>query len=229
MRILGLETSGYSGSVALAEGNQLVAQIILPEKQRTAQGLAPAIAQLLETAGWRSQQIQLVAVTAGPGSFTGLRVGVMSAKTFAYAVDAEVLAVDTLDVIAQQAPALRPRISVVIDAQRNQLFEATFEHLPSDGWRRLTATHILDDERWISWLQEECRTSDWLVSGSSLTKLGNRLPPGIPSVELANWQPLAATVCAVAWRDYQTGRRDDLWKLAPDYYRPSAAEEQAKK
>src|SRR5687768_6416743 len=110
LRILALETSGRSGSVAALIGQvvpvrtRVIGQQALDDHQRNAQSLAPAIRSLLDVAGWRPADVQLVAVTAGPGSFTGLRVGVTTAKVFAYATSAAVLGVDTLEVIAQQAP-----------------------------------------------------------------------------------------------------------------------------
>lgn len=229
MRILGLETSGYSGSVALVDHETLVAQVILPERQRTAQGLAPAIAQALASAGWQPRDIELVAVTTGPGSFTGLRVGVMSAKGFAYAVNAQVLAIDTLDVLAYQAPILHTRLSTILDAQRNQLFEASFARGENSSWQRLTATRIIDEAAWLTELSVQSSSGDWAVTGAALAKLGSRLPPSLACVEVGAHQPLAASVCALALRDYRRGRRDDLWQLTPQYYRPSAAEEQQAK
>ncbi|MFM9115803.1 MAG: tRNA (adenosine(37)-N6)-threonylcarbamoyltransferase complex dimerization subunit type 1 TsaB [Planctomycetota bacterium] len=229
MRILGLEASGYSGSVALVDDETRVAQIVLPERQRTAQGLAPAIADALASAGWRPRDIELVAVTSGPGSFTGLRVGVMTAKGFAYAVDAQVLAVDTLDVLAQQAPIRSDRLSTILDAQRNQLFEASFARSPDGSWQRLTATRIIDEAAWLTEVTAQSASTDWSVTGAALGKLGNRRPPSLACVDADAQQPLAASVCAVALRDYRGGRRDDLWQLTPQYYRPSAAEEQQAK
>src|SRR5687768_12135976 len=104
MRILALETSGLSGEVALLEGERVIAEQWLDPGQRTARSLAPGMKQILQTAGWQPRDVQLVAVTIGPGSFTGLRVGVTAAKTLAYAVGCEVMGVDTLEVIAAQAP-----------------------------------------------------------------------------------------------------------------------------
>src|SRR5690606_26963117 len=127
MKILALETSGMSGEVALLDDGQLLVTETLSPQQRTAQSLAPGIASSLAKANWRAQDIGLVAVTIGPGSFTGLRVGATTAKTFAYAAGCEVLGVDTLEVIAQQAPVSSDTLWAVLDAQRSQLFAARFE------------------------------------------------------------------------------------------------------
>src|SRR5258707_1343424 len=131
MKILALETSGTAGSVAALEGEQLLKTAALDPVQRTARTLAPAIRDLLKQVGWRPADVQLVAVTAGPGSFTGLRLGVTTAKTFAYAVGCQVLGVNTLEVIASQSPPECSLLEVVLDAQRQQLFAAALDRGPS--------------------------------------------------------------------------------------------------
>src|SRR5271163_2151267 len=96
-RILALETSELTGSVAAAADGNVLAELQLDPQQRSAQSLAPAIRALLAQVGWQPADIDLLAVTIGPGSFTGLRVGVATAKVFAYACGAEVLGISTLE------------------------------------------------------------------------------------------------------------------------------------
>jgi tRNA threonylcarbamoyladenosine biosynthesis protein TsaB len=100
VKILSLETTDLSGSVAASDSSKLLLELELNSSQRSAQSLAPAIHSLLQQVGWKPADVELVAVTVGPGSFTGLRVGVTAAKTFAYAVGADVLGIDTLETIA---------------------------------------------------------------------------------------------------------------------------------
>ncbi|HWC91080.1 MAG TPA: tRNA (adenosine(37)-N6)-threonylcarbamoyltransferase complex dimerization subunit type 1 TsaB, partial [Pirellulales bacterium] len=103
-RVLALETSGLSGSVALLDAGRPLAELPLPVGQRSAQSLVPTIDALVRQLDWRLEQIGLVAVTSGPGSFTSLRIGVSTAKCLAYAWGAEIQGVSTLEVIARQAP-----------------------------------------------------------------------------------------------------------------------------
>src|SRR5205823_12731147 len=124
-------TSGFAGSVALLDGPRLLEERKLESERRSAQTLAPAIVELLHSAGVQPQQIRLVTTTTGPGSFTGLRVGITTAKTFAYAVGAEVMGISTLEAIVLGVPAGlladQPReIQAVIDAQRKELFVGRF-------------------------------------------------------------------------------------------------------
>jgi tRNA threonylcarbamoyladenosine biosynthesis protein TsaB len=227
--ILAFDTSGFSGSVAVLDGSRVLVEAALAAERRSAQTLAPAIADVLRSAQVEARHVRLVATTVGPGSFTGLRVGVTTAKTFAYAVRAEVMGVSTLEAIAQQAlldslAAGGTEVQAVLDAQRRELFVGSFRRGRDNGVaiERLEADQLMPADAWLRSLR-----SGMVVTGSGLQKIGTLLPVGVVAVDPVQWQPLARTVGQLAWRDYQMGRRDDLWKLSPVYLRPSYAEEKA--
>lgn len=124
-KLLALETTDVSGSVALCDGGQIVGRRSLASDQRSAQTLAPTIQALLQDYGWKPSDVDVVGVTIGPGSFTGLRVGVATGKMFAWATNAQIVGVDALDVVVESIirsnvlSATTPSIlSVGIDAQR---------------------------------------------------------------------------------------------------------------
>src|ERR1700753_1009836 len=96
-RLLILETSHRVGKVALASGDSIVGERTLDESRRHARDLAPAIQTLLGAQGWRARDLDGVIVSRGPGSYTGLRVGIMSAKTLAFATGCALLAIDTFE------------------------------------------------------------------------------------------------------------------------------------
>jgi tRNA threonylcarbamoyladenosine biosynthesis protein TsaB len=221
--ILAFDTSGFAGSVALLDGPAVLAERLLDPARRSAQTLAPAVAEVLREQGVQPKQVGLVATTIGPGSFTGLRVGVTTAKTWAYATGGAVIGLSTLAVIAEQVPAeLRVTASgvhAVLDAQRKELFVGRFR---ADG-QRLADDAIVPADRWLQDLSSSATSI--IVTGSGLSKLLDRMPPGVIAMSPENWEPRAATVGRLAWRDYERGRRDDLWRLAPLYLRPSYAEE----
>jgi tRNA threonylcarbamoyladenosine biosynthesis protein TsaB len=232
--ILAFDTSSFAGSVALLEAERVIAQRQLDPARRSAQTLAPAIAEILAEANMRPADVRLVATTIGPGSFTGLRVAVTAAKTFAYAARCDVIGLSTLDVIAAQIPssplagegsgvrgstAARAEIHAVIDAQRKELFVARFRS-GKYGPERLGPDAIIAAQAWLDAL-----APGTIVSGSALEKLESRLPPHVVAVPNPLRDPQATTVGQLAWREFQRGRRDDLWKLAPAYLRPSYAEE----
>ncbi len=235
MLTLAFDTSGFAGSVAVLDGSRPLEEIVLEADRGSARTLAPAIDQALKRAGIEPVQIKLVATTVGPGSFTGLRVGVTTAKTFAYAVGAEVLGIGTLEAIALGVPPEllvgRPReIHAVLNAQRRELFVGRFRFTGADipvcqpyelpTLTRIEPDKIITADEWLARL-----AIGTLVTGGGVAKLEERLPAGVLAVPLSDRQPRASVVGRLAWRDYQAGRRDDLWKLAPVYLRPSYAEE----
>lgn len=223
-RILALETSGRQGSVATlwghSSGVEPIGQISLTASQRTAEALAPTLKQLLENTGWTPDSIHLVAVTIGPGSFTGLRIGVTTAKVFAYAVGAEVIAVNTLDVLTAQAPTSMKSLWTIMDAQRQELFAAKYVIGHSGKYEMERGTFIVSQDAWLASLQ----MGEW-VTGPALNRLTTRPPSCVTTTPQEAWQPMAEAVGQVAWHAYQAGQRDNLWRLAPNYYRASAAEE----
>jgi tRNA threonylcarbamoyladenosine biosynthesis protein TsaB len=226
----------------------VVAELRLDPARRSAQTLAPAIAELLAGQQVAPQQVNLVAVAVGPGSFTGLRVGVTTAKTFAYAVGAQVMGVSTLEVIGLQAAewlltgppeegaavgsagaraAAGREVHALLDALRGELFVGRFriDALAGAAARaliRMAGDELLAYDTWLARLPAGAA-----VSGPGVQRVAARLPAGVMTAPETLWEPRAATVGRLAWRDYENGRRDDLWKLAPAYLRPSYAEEKA--
>lgn len=220
MRILALETTERIGSVALADEGDLLAEAQLPGNLRSAQSLAPAIQQLLGQIRWTPQDVQLVAVTVGPGSFTGLRIGIATAKAFAYAVGAEVLGVDTHETLALACPHEISDLTTVIDAQRGQVMARTFQRNSSGELAAKSDSELLDVDQWLASLAPGTR-----VTGPILRRIADRLPPDREPLSPNLWQPTAGHVALLAHKQYSAGRRDDLWQLAPVYSRLSAAEE----
>ena len=220
MRILALETTERVGSVAAWRDGNLLLQNDLDPNQQSARSLAPILRDLLGQVGWRPGDVGLVAVSQGPGSFTGLRVGVSTAKTFAYAVGAEVLGVDTLQTIAAAAPDDLSRLAVAVDAQRGEVVAQRFERGDDGLPKPVDSPHLLPIDAWLAGLPPGCN-----VSGPVLRKLAGRLPAHIVPLESSYWRPTAANVARLAARDYAAGRHDDLWSFVPRYCRPSAAEE----
>lgn len=228
MRIIAIETSGRHGSVAALQGEpeaaRLLRQTALGGDERTAQSLAPAMKDLLAQVDWSPQSVELVAAAVGPGSFTGLRIGVTAAKTFAYAVGAQVIGVNTLAALAEQVHATDvasgTRLWTILDAQRQELFVARFDGDNIKGHALDCATSIIALDAWLAALQP----GDQVV-GPPLRKLKSQLPRGVVALPQELWQPMATAVGRVAWQAHQSGQRDDVWKLLPRYYRASAAEE----
>jgi len=220
VRILALETSSNRVSAAILEHQQVITEANLDVPRQAARWLTSAIADQLTCAGWNPADIQLVAVTSGPGSFTGLRIGVTTAKTFAYATHADILAVNTLDVVAAQAKHWEGTLETVIDAQRQQVFTCQYIRQTDGTIQRCSEVQIVDNSQWLDNLAH----GSW-VTGSGLQRLESQLPKKIQVVDPNYWKPTAVTVGQLANQYHLAGRRDDFWKITPNYFRRSAAEE----
>lgn len=225
-KTIAVETSGRPGSLAAltATGNETVLErfVELDHTKGTAQSLAPALRDLLAEIAWSPQSIDLVAVAVGPGSFTGLRIGVTMAKALAYAVGADVVGVNSLSAISVRVPAAPSPLWAIMDAQRQELFAAKFSADQSGRVKIDGDTRIVSRDAWLADLKAGDR-----VTGPALGRLLRQLPQGVIVVPEDNWQPSAVAVGQLAWQCYCDGHVDDVWTLSPAYYRPSAAEEKA--
>ena len=127
MKILALESSAVAASVALCEDEALIAQSFQNSGLTHSQTLLPMAQQLLKSCGLTMDQVDLVAVAAGPGSFTGLRIGVAAAKGLAWAVEKPCAGCSTLESMAWSLAGFEGEVCAAMDARRNQIYNALFE------------------------------------------------------------------------------------------------------
>ncbi|MHB8972815.1 MAG: tRNA (adenosine(37)-N6)-threonylcarbamoyltransferase complex dimerization subunit type 1 TsaB [Pirellulaceae bacterium] len=220
MRILALETSTSGGTLALLEDSFVAAETTLAGDRRTAQTFAVAIDDALRQVAWEPLSIDLVAVTNGPGSFTGLRISVTAAKFFAYAARADLIAFNTLDVLVEQLPPDVPAACAVVDAQRQQMFAGVYQRKTDGSWHMSEPCRIVSRDELATLLQPHT-----LLTGPALAKLPSSVLADQPRAPATCWPPRAATLGTLAWHAHRAGIRTDLWQLQPNYYRPSYAEE----
>jgi tRNA threonylcarbamoyladenosine biosynthesis protein TsaB len=218
-RILILETSGKVGQVALAEGEELRGVHRLDEARRHARDLVPAVAELLKANRWQPKDVQAVIVSRGPGSYTGLRVGIMSAKTFAYVTGSTLLAIDTFAAIAAQSPKDATSVDVLADAQQKKVYVQRFDRLGS-GWAPASPLRI---DSLTNWLTQ--RDPGAWVTGPGLRAYSGLLSEQVLTVPAAAWDPQPVSLLKLGLARYRAGECDDYWTLEPLYLRPSSAEE----
>lgn len=222
MKILAVDTSGFTGSVAVSDERVLLEERQLPvEGRRHAQTLVSAADELLKAHSLKPGDIDAVAVSVGPGSFTGLRVGVVFAKTFAWANQAKLLAVDTLRAVAQQAGD-EPFVTAISDAQRQEVFVSTFRWDPQANVQVvLEAVRIEPIEMVVESVEHET-----IWTGPGLSKF-RELVTGERMVEESLWNPRAATIAELGSVMLQRNQIANIHTLEPVYIRRSYAEENA--
>jgi len=192
--------------------------------------LAPLVNATIEQSGLKMSDFGLVVLPVGPGMFTGLRVAVVTAKTFAYATGADVIGVNTLEVLAAKAHANSPThdgpIQVAVNAQRQQLFAGQYRSTGDWQVEQICDNQLIDQPAWVeSWAAGDLISGSGLKLVSSIVDSDETADRGIQIAEQSVWDCDADSVARVALRHYENGRRDDLWTLKPLYFRPSAAEE----
>ena len=223
MRVLALETSERIGSVALLEGQadslSTIESTLLPKNQRSTQSLLPCLQAKLSEHDWPANQLDLICVSTGPGSFTGLRIGITVAKTLAYATGAKLIGIPTLSAIAAGVESQPKRLWTILDAQRQELFVSCFVDAASHNSPDVS---ILSIESWLKQLQPGDA-----VAGPPLKKLAEQLPEGVIAADQKQWAPSAEQVGRLAAKKFLAQEFDDPIQLVPNYYRRSAAEEKA--
>jgi len=221
MLSLGIETSSREGSIALRRDGQLAAERMLTLDRRHAQSLVPELQQMLADNGARALDVDVIAVSVGPGSFTGLRVGVVCAKTLGYASRRAVAAIGTLEAVAANSPSEVQRVQVVSDAQRRELFVGEYVREPQSGrWSLAHSIAIIPGDDWLASL-----APDAVVTGPGLEPWAAEAAVRCRVLAPELWIPRAAVVAELGEQSHRAGDLVNAISLQPFYLRKSAAEE----
>jgi len=219
MWTLGLETSTRRGSVAIWNGEGLPhARSLGAHSQKHATTLFQVLDELLKDHGLKPTDLGSIAVSIGPGSFTGLRIGVVAAKTLAYSLGCQLKAVKTFLAVAHQAPEFVDQVTVIGDAQRGDLFVGDFVRDGSGLWQEVGNIRIQSAEEFKNSLQGQES-----ISGPGLARYSSQLESHTRLLEPSLQQPQASAICELSTR--QDVELVDCWSLQPLYLRKSSAEE----
>ena len=216
-----IDTAGRIGRVGLVRGDAVVGTAALDAARRHARDLTPAVGGLLDAARLKPADLTGVIVSIGPGSYTGLRVGITAAKALAYATGCALVPVPTFLAIATRAPAEAPELWVLADALQGQAYVQRFRRdglgfAPVDDLRIVPAAGHLPQAPADAWF-----------SGPGVAVHANLLA-GRRLVPEADREPTVESLFA-AGREIAPVTRPGLFALEPLYLRGSSAEEAAKK
>jgi len=214
--ILGIETSGKVGGVALCDGEELIEQTAFRSGMVHGKALVPAVSRLLSKNKIAPAEVHAIAVSAGPGSYTGVRVGVTCAKTFCYVTGAHLVAVSTLDAMVQGVPKKYDTAAPILDARRGDVYTCVYQRT-ANGWQRQTELTAEKPQDAVTQLPAGA-----FVFGSGLA----RFPEIFAKSKLIAgteryWWPKAKHVCALGLRAAQESRFEDALTFTPIYLRPS--------
>lgn len=214
--VLGIETATVLGGVALvAGGGEVLGEITLRNHESHSERILPAAEWLLKELGFLPRELAAVAVSQGPGSFTGLRAGIAAAKGLAFSLAVPLFGVPTLEALAANAPPGSGPVCAVLNARRGEVFRAFF-HRDSNGPQRLEPDSLVPLRSLADELPDDC-----LVVGELSAAFRALLPAG-SAVRFAPphlSHPRAGVVATLGSLAHGAARASQLATLQPLYLR----------
>ncbi len=221
MKVVGIETSGSIGSVAVCDGNKVVGRHTFGKASNHGKEIVSSLETVFNEVKWKPEDIDLIAVSIGPGSYTGLRIGVTCAKTLAYGLGKPVIDVPTLDVLAGNIKDDVKHICPVIDAKRKRVYACIYSRNNSKNKRTTDFLIITPDEL------KDILPESTLIFGDGVAPYKEIFAqmkvtiiedekPGIAE---------AVDVARLGLERYEQGERCEINELVPLYLRKSEAEE----
>jgi tRNA threonylcarbamoyladenosine biosynthesis protein TsaB len=218
--LLAIDTVTRWTGLALFDGTTLLAEWGWRCQNTQTIELAPAVLDLLSRTGYTMADLTVLAVAAGPGSYTGMRVGLGFAKGLALARSLPLIGIATLDILAAAQPATALPLVAVAEAGRTRLLTGRYRYADGTGWQA-TGRPIVQS---AAELAAEISEPTLLAGEISATARG-AIEPEAPQ---ATFAPATANVrragvlAELGWRRWQAGKIDDPATLVPDYLRPPA-------
>jgi tRNA threonylcarbamoyladenosine biosynthesis protein TsaB len=222
MKILAVDTATKSCSVAIIDDGTLSAELTTRDDQTHSKHLMELIHKVLGISGFSTGELDGLAVTIGPGSFTGLRIGISTIKGLAYALDKPVVGISSLDVLAWQCADRSYLICPLLDARKGEVYSATYR-FKNDTLSQKSPEKATSPEAAVQKIKEPCV---FIGNGARLYRRN------ISTVldELAHFAPKsqniirASSVAFLSMENFETRKTVEVAGLVPHYIRKSDAE-----
>jgi tRNA threonylcarbamoyladenosine biosynthesis protein TsaB len=222
MKILAIDTATSGCSVALTDDDHLLAEINLVSTQTHSRHLAGMIGEACRLAGLAVGEMDAYAVVKGPGSFTGLRIGVSTVKGLAEAAARPIVGISALQALAEQAAAATPLVCPLIDARRGEVYFSIYRMI--DGV--LVERHLEDVLRPDQALHSIDAPCTLVGNGAVLYRsmIRDNLGDGACFAHPMAHHIRASTVARLAWKRLENGDSDEVMHFVPAYVRKSDAQ-----
>lgn len=241
MKILAIESSGKTASVAIWEDNLTIAEFSIQAGLTHSQTLLPMLEDVREKLGLEMETIDAIAVTAGPGSFTGLRIGSATAKGLGFALEKPIIPVPTLEGMAYNLYGTEKLVCPLMDARRNQVYTALYEFTERNEDRCCNINAIKINAIKINVIKKQCvvfieeildccnklsREVVFLGDGADVFKevISEKMHVPYSFAPAHMNRQRAASVAALAAEYYRQGKMQTAAEHAPEYLRLSQAE-----
>jgi tRNA threonylcarbamoyladenosine biosynthesis protein TsaB len=222
MKLLAVDTATRSCSVAVVQGRALLSELTIDNGQTHTKHLNLLIRQAVELAGISIADLDGFVVTKGPGSFTGLRIGLSTVKGLAAAYGRPIVGVSTLETLARQAGVVDRLICPLVDARRGEVYFSGYRYENCE-LRQQSAEQAVAPDKMLGELKEPCF---FIGNGSAvyrqdiIDRLQDRAQFATPGLNTIR----AATVALLGYRRIAAGEGDEIDSMVPTYLRKSDAE-----
>ena len=221
MRLLAIDTSNKTLTLAVSEEQQLLGEYTITVKKNHSLSLMPMISNLVSAVGLSPHDLDRIVVAKGPGSYTGLRIGVTTAKTLAYTMKKELVGVSSLKTVAANCALVKGPIVPLFDARRDNVYTGCYEYQDGVCVNTIADQHISLDE----WLEQLKKLPSVYFVGEDVEKFREHIQVALPQATFNNvpaWQIPSGRVLA------ELGRLEEpvsIHNFLPDYLKRVEAEE----
>lgn len=228
MKVLGIDTSTRVATISIIDEEGVIGEYSLSKDMSHSEKLMPMVEEVLKNIDLKVKDIDLFAVGLGPGSFTGLRIGLASIKSFAHLFNKPIIGVSTLESLAYNMYLTSGLIVPMLDARRDRVYTGLYR-FNSSSLKELEGSQILE----IKDIKSKLGAYEKIVvngEGSLKYKeeIESALGEKVNFASLGQNMSRATSICELALKKYKEGKRDDFYTLTPDYIRPSQAERELK-
>lgn len=226
MKILGIESASVTASVALLEDNRLLAEYTVNFKKTHSQTLLPMIDEIVSMTNTDLKDLDAIAISGGPGSFTGLRIGSATAKGLGLALGKPLLHVPTLDAMAYQCAGINGLICPIMDARREHVFTGVYSF--EDTFQVYEPQVHKNIHELIEGLNQKGQQVTFLGDGCAVYQemIQSEATISVRFAPVHSNQPRAGAVAALGAVYYQQGYTQTAIEHVPEYLRVSQAEHQ---
>jgi tRNA threonylcarbamoyladenosine biosynthesis protein TsaB len=223
MRILSIDTASTTGSVAVVAGETMLAEYTIARRETHSRRLMDMIDGVLDAAGLGLKELDGLAFTRGPGSFTGLRIGLSVVKGLSLISGKPLVGISSLEVLAHQVPDRSRLICPMMDARNNEVYCAQYR-FAEEGFQRVAEEAAISPEAAADGITEDCLLiGDGAYRYKSL--LEERLVAHAEFAAPDDGIIRALTVARLSMAKFGAGQCDNVQTLVPVYLRKSYAEQ----
>lgn len=225
MNILSFDTSTKAASVALLKGDELVGEVFINDKRTHSQKLMPMVESLFNLADITADDLDLLAVCVGPGSFTGLRIAMATVKAMAHAKDLKIVAVDSLESLSFNVSDSEKKIIPILDAQGKKLYTASYRSFESSV-ERIDDIEVIEIDELVARIK--AAGEEVIVLGEGVDKAKESLSDSLIEIPSPDRNvSKASSVACIAKEKYEKGLDiHSCYDIVPMYIRKSQAEMQ---